>query len=89
MAAEKFTRRIVKRSLLEIREQAMQLQQTAERALKEIASLDAIRISRWRCVHCGHVIVFTRPTAIESCGPCQMCKGPKWVPDGEGETKVD
>jgi hypothetical protein len=61
----------------------------AERALKEIASLDAIRISRWRCVHCGHVIVFTRPTTIEGCGPCQMCKGAKWVPDGEGESPGD
>jgi len=79
---EKFTLRFVKARLREIEEQAKQLQATAEAALKEIANLDRIRILRWRCVICGHVIAFTKPSAIEACGPCQHCKGTRWVPDG-------
>lgn len=76
-------RRFVKARLLEIQRCADDLQRCARWALQEIARLDEIRIRRWRCVHCGYVICFTKPATIEGCGKCAMCGGTKFAPDGE------
>lgn len=82
MSEESFARRNVKRRLLEIQEQAKELQRTATEALRDIANLDAIRIVCWRCVHCGYVTRFPKPQTIEACAKCSKCQSSRWVPDG-------
>jgi rubrerythrin len=76
-------RRYVKARLLELQQHAEEMQRLIRWALREIANLDAIRIRRWRCTHCGHVTAFSKPSTIEACGKCPKCKGEKFVPDGE------
>lgn len=83
MAKKLPARYIVKRRLLDIREQAVRLIATADEALREIADVEKVRVQKWRCLRCGFVEWFTKPVALETCDPCPKCGGVKFAPAGE------
>ena len=74
MSEKKPPRYYVRKRLLEIREQAHRLIETADSALAEIASVEKVRVFRWRCETCGYVKFFTKPQTVEACDECPKCK---------------
>jgi len=84
MSEKKPPRHYVRKRLLEIKEQAHKLIETADAALAEIANVETVRLLRWRCGTCGYVRFFTRAVSVEACDECAKCEGSRRVPGGEG-----
>jgi len=53
---------------------------TNDATLDLLHSVDDMRVARWQCGKCGHVMDFTRPVAVIVCEQCPKCKGEAFSP---------